>query len=1336
MAERKWGAITSGVTFESLATTVVFFEDPNAALFGRRGKDGGQDARSGDGTRVFQAKHHENGSAAAAIRDAKSEAEKIEKYRQPSHGRYKQWKSVTHWRLVTNSAFNPTDKQIWDAEVVPLFAKQGLVADYWERENLNALLDKHPEIHRSFFENETRAFLSLPEVKERLPHQEPFLRREELGPFCGRELEFSKIREFLASPHLFLVVHGAGGMGKTRLLIEAGEMLMSEGEWQVLWANVASMAATGAWFESVVPERATLLLIDEPSDESILQQLAEQLGGRVGRTARWKMAVAVRSPKDPVLRFLRGARMKPRVWELPIAALPSTDAERMCAALLETGPLGKLSEDDRRQTAHTLSRRFSRHPVWLTLAVQHIEDHGNLKQIPANAKDLADEYIHEIMRSQSDSSPESVRDLLRWVALVGTVNREDDATIKMIGEGSGAGTVVEVQRKLASLVGRRVLIERGAHNRFVELKPDVLRDHVLLNWLSADVGFGNQPIVASEDARALLETVRSAALRGPLNGLGRAILVSLARTEFLLRLSGYDLQLFAGFFGALEEAVPTMTASQRLALAGVLEIIAPFHPRAAASLSMTMRRTPTLDETFEGIFGPKIVGQSDIVLALAWPLFQGAMGAESADDREVLLRELCALAEAEAELAPRLKRGLPNDGKRADALVKRVLEGGPQFWSEFDETAKQLGIELLTELTQRPPTLGQTALLKALVQPVVALERRQTWNDEHAFHIQTFAIGPEHSAWAARRELLDQVKAALSSDSTPLESRIQLWHVLAEAHRNINQLCRRGRSDQYYAPLLDDLVWAYQALARRHASMEELGAARKIWDWHRRFESDPNLKDASIKLENLYATNELAKEFEPLLSHDDWEQKGTRAAAKGAKLASASKPEEITSFIDRAISFFGQDDKLHSLTDVAWSLGEHAATSDIVRLFVKDCLKQSSVSPRSNFGVTTAVSWVASVRKGDHPERAHVLVTELMAACGSDNQRANLLLHIYGRVPKLREVGDFTVDEHALMRRAGPLFTSTGHGAAFLAALALTLEHNWATLRPLLEEVLLAISPDRQPQAVRGLIDAVYWAVREANVAQLPKDLAKWLLSQLLLLPDFDDFGDNEEWHLEEILKRIGYVDVSWLPSALKHRRDQEAMQRGENTARAVSYHARISKYVRRITASDVNEIEVTKALDALLSFVSDNGSVGYHLPEVLHDVDPEGLLVPAAVETRLQADVEPELVRRLARIGRAYAVGSGPWRIIAKAAIRAGMPHGSEILRSIFGALDEQGVQSWSGTLGEVPVIFMRAVDAAQTALKAEADEDLRPFWQYRLIIAEADLHEQEERAKEERGE
>ncbi|MBL0692507.1 ATP-binding protein, partial [Comamonas sp. JC664] len=388
MAERKWGAITSGATFESLAATIIFFEDPKAALFGRRGKDGGQDARSGDGTRVYQAKHHVDESSAKAITDAKKEAAKVQRYRQPDHARFEQWKGVTHWRLVSNAPFNPTDKQIWETEVVPLFSAQGLTADYWGQENLNALLDKHPEIHRSFFENETRAFLSVPELLERLPEQEPFLRRTELGGFFGRESEIGELRAFLTSTQLFLVIHGAGGLGKTRLLAEAGAAIASEGDWQVLWANVASMAATGTWFDAVVPERPTLLLVDEPTDATILQQLSEQLGGRVGRAARWKVAVAIRSPKELVLGFLRSPRIKPKVRELAIHTLSDAAAEAMCADLLSTGKFAAFPEERRRDAARELSRRFSRHPIWITLAVQLLEERGDLTRVPATAKGL------------------------------------------------------------------------------------------------------------------------------------------------------------------------------------------------------------------------------------------------------------------------------------------------------------------------------------------------------------------------------------------------------------------------------------------------------------------------------------------------------------------------------------------------------------------------------------------------------------------------------------------------------------------------------------------------------------------------------------------------------------------------------------------------------------------------------------------------------------------------------------------------------------------------------------------------------------------------------------
>jgi hypothetical protein len=1320
MAERNWGAITSGATFEALARTIISFEDDRASLFGRQGKDGGQDARSSDATRVFQAKYHENGSAAAAIRDATNEAKKIAKYRQPGHARHAQWKGVTHWRLVTNAAFNPSNKLKWDTEVVPLFRSQGLVADYWERATLDSLLDKYPQIHLSFFGNQTRAFLSIPEATSWVLSREPFLRRDELGPFCGRTEEKTRIREFLSSDSLFLVVHGAGGTGKTRLLLEAGDEISRDGEWQVLWANVKSMTTTSDWFAAVVPELATLLLVDEPADETLLGKLAEQFGGHVDRCAKWKVAVSVRSPKDPVLRFLRGAREKQRVEELALSSLPVGDAEAMCYELLRNGKLSSYPEAHLRNGARELSTRFARFPVWLTLAVKHLEDHGNLNQIPADATWLADDYLREVEQGQAEMSAEEVRCLLRWVALLGPVNCEDDVSIGLVREGSGAGSLTAVREQLAALVRCRALSERGARNRYVELIPDVLRDHVLIRWLTADVG-GASHVVASEDAKALMETVRNGAISGSLSGLGRTVLVAIARTDLLMRFSGHDLHLLPAFFVAMEGALPSMSANQRVVLADIVEVVAPFHPLGAASLTGAMRRDQASDEALDGLFGPKVIAQSDVLLSLAWPLFHGAMGAGAPAECEAVLRELCALAEAEAQLAPTLPRGLPNDGKRAAALIKRVLEGGPQFVSDYDDAARTLCFELIAALGRNPPTPGQVALLKALVESVLALERRQSWSDDRSFSWRTVKIVPGTPAWATREDVLTRVKAALAAESTPMESRIHLWHVFSRA----------GEGNA-----LEKLRWTHDVLAARSPIINELIAAREVWDWYRRYETSPELKAAAESLEALYANNDLAREFEPLLPDiEDWKEHDCHASAKAADLARAASANEISAFLDRAEAFGGSDQSLLRLGRVAWSLGEHAELSEVIRQFIQDSLKPLSIDPRAEFVVAAVVSWVAAVRAAAS-ERAHVLVRDLLDECGSDDRRTHLLERLYGQVPKLREVGSFTVEERALLRNGRYLFTNTSREAAFVAALALSIGEEWPLLQPLLENVLQSVPAERLPHSIHALVSAIYWAVREDTAPQPLTGLAEWLMSQMLALPALDDIGGDGEWRVTEILKRLGKPDVRWLPQALRRRQGQESANDLTTKSRAISHSAWVSKYVRQVDAACASDGDVVAALNEVLDFVKENGSVRYYLPEILHDVDPDGLVVPAAVVKRFASATDAQGVRRLARLAGGYSMNSSPWRTIALAAIRAANRFSGEDLRSVYGALEERGVRSWSSELGEVPPAFVAAVTEARAALEAEVEFDLRPFWQQRLAIAEAELLDEEERAKEDRGE
>lgn len=390
MSEHKWALVTDGEAFEALATTLIFFEDPDAALFGRRGKDGGQDARSGDGKGVYQAKHHVDATAANAIRDALAEANKIALYRAPGHRRARQWRGVSVWRLVTDAVFNPTDREKWDEQVVPRFKALGLAAHYWERADLDALLDKHPEVSRAFFGGEPRVFLSPPEARKRVAADEPFLRGQPPLEFVGRRADLEEINSFLASDKAFLLLHGAGGVGKTRLMLQAAEAVAAQGKVQVLWANVETMAQASAWFDAIVPSRSTLLLVDEPRDDKLLRVLAEQVSG--GRLGAWKVLVAVRSAKDPVLGFLAAPGMKDKVAELALEPPSKADAVLLSRALLSRA-LPKASDQWLSDAAAELPRRFSRHPIWLGLAVELLVKHSDIARLPREAKALAQTYL-------------------------------------------------------------------------------------------------------------------------------------------------------------------------------------------------------------------------------------------------------------------------------------------------------------------------------------------------------------------------------------------------------------------------------------------------------------------------------------------------------------------------------------------------------------------------------------------------------------------------------------------------------------------------------------------------------------------------------------------------------------------------------------------------------------------------------------------------------------------------------------------------------------------------------------------------------------------------------
>ena len=1339
MANRNWGQITNGATFESLATTLLFFEDPRAALFGRCGKDGGQDARSGDGKRVFQAKYHQDGSAAKAIADAKKEVKKIAKYRTPKHEREPQWRGVTHWRLVTNAAFNSANQQTWDSVVVPLFHAQSLVADYWEQANLDALLAKHPGVDLYYFQNKTRVFLPLPEVREMLLKRERFLQRDTLGTFFGRDAEIQSLRSFLASSKLFLVIHGAGGVGKTRIALEAGERIAAEGAWQVLWANVASMGVSGAWFNAIVPEHQTLLIVDEPEpeDRKVLRALAEQLGTKFGRASQWKIAIIVRSPKDPVLKLLSDPSMKPTFERLCVDALPQSDAESMCSYLINSGTLANEPSEWRVNAGRKLAKHFSSHPVWLTLAVHLLESTGELTKIPKEAEGLAEYYLSEVADKQSDYDSETVRTLLRWVALVGTLDRENDTTIKFIAQQAQLSDSNTARKALASLVRRKALSERGARGGFVEVKPNVLRDHLLLKWLSDDVEHGSNPVQPSVDAKRLAKMVLTAMLGGTRSTVGRSILTSLARTEFVLSLSGQIVPLLGSFMHDIQRNISKTSASTRMAIADAFVDIATYRPEDTMILSRLLRTLPCDTERVDDIFGMRDVGHDDVVLGLAWPVYNAAFSSQSLEpiQRERVLTELCELAKAESRIATRRMCDLPKGGRRAKDLIGRIFEGDSQSWSDFEGAASTVASSLLDEIADRAPDASHVDVLKALVVPATSAEREQIWGGAHSIYSRINTVLPGQPAWDTRVTLKTKIKALLKRGETPQGTRLALWPLLAEAHRSLNQCYMRSTQD---APpvmrqeMLDDLTWALSVLTQRSCNLDEVSAARDLWNWHTRYEKDRDLLKSAECLEKLYMKNEIAAEFVELQIRDDPAVCWRRMGAKAAELASAGHGA-IDAFLDRAATFFKSQKELYQVSDVAWHLGQKADESESVRSFILSALSKSEVQPRTDFAARAGNSWAAARRQRD-PSSAQKLVVKLTDACGSKTQKHNVLRRLYGQLPRPKVMGTPSDEEFVFIRSQEKLFVDAKQAPAFITCVAWGLDFEWANLQSTVERVLNVVPNEQIVLALNALVDTLFWALYERDPEEMPSDLGVWMLDQLLRVPDIDSLDKNLEWHVSEVLKQVGKVPLTWLPVALKRRLYMET-RRGHEDVLALSRRMHLSRFVNSIDqGSDINEDDKA-AVYALLDFVPGTGNDCYYLNEIIRDVDPHGRIVSAEVARRLTGTVDRDAACHLAQIGGGFAHETLAWRTIAKPVLARAANADEEERRFLFSALTDHGSRSLVRRLGEVPAIFTSALESARQHLKDEMDGDFRPFWEWCLKVAEAELSGWEEHAKAERA-
>ncbi|WP_189525213.1 ATP-binding protein [Nostoc sp. 'Peltigera membranacea cyanobiont' 232] len=1364
MSDINWGLIRSGYTFQDLICSLILLEDHEARVYVRSGKDYAQDARSGDGRIIYQMKFHRDEAFSLAIRDAKKEAKNIAKYLATPGKSQEIWQGVQEWILISNVAFNPGDEQKWIKDVKPLFDALALKISYWTKSEIETRLHKYPDLKQAYFGGETRVFLGIAEAHEQVRSQ-GFDHPHALDThYQGRKTELEQYKNFITDvKKKILVIHGAGGIGKTRFLLEGAKTQALPEGWQVLWANVATMTTTSSWFMGIIAEHPTLLLIDEPDDATVLKTLVEQISG--GRARSWKVAIAVRSPNDLVLKYLQGTRMGQIVEELPLEPLEESAAVAFCQELLEFGSLQTKTANWKMETATRIAQYYD-YPIWMAIATKLLESKGNLETIPQEVEGLASEYLKEIITQQQSIPSEQILNLLRWIALFDTVNREDAEVVEWIRVKVAFKNTTELQRYFDSLISRNVIFERGARNRLLKIKPDVLADYILQNWLIYKTRYGdNEP--SSEALEIVTEVSEILKNSAEVSNIQKLLLRSLARFELNQQLYTNPVNILGTLIVNWCEQVSAMNAREKLGYLSLLNEISFAHVSNVLTLLRQILASNSESEIVSTIFGQRIITHDDLILALPRIIYDTAPYAQTSSEQMTILSLLCDLVIKERDIANRRPQGLPNDGNRAEIILPRLIKGQLEFCGGFETSALDKANDLLQNIyLQGNITQDQELLLNTLVKPLLSIEQESTSFDGRRVKIQRWTITVGQSEWRIRDSLRTKIKEILLEKKLQSTQATLLWNLLAYAHGEINRAISysedhttitedllleaefsnshssdirkstvsyyNAHSEEFRTVLIQDLQWVANFLESQNVDIQELAAAREIWDWHYKFDKDPEVKKLAIQCENLFKGSELFPQYAPLIIWENYEVLGQWADEISNNLATLNNPQSIHDFVQNGVKFLGNPDQVSRLFIVASHLSTKAHQSQSVRKFVEEALQLAIETPEFQFAIRLCQGWIWTTRQ-NNPPATIIVLKQLLEWVNTSEKIVQLIQVIYeGTGLTITEL------EVGIVLEQQEHFLQTNSAVRFVGLLGGIFFSSLEQIKNTVETTLNKLDRKQLPSALSAFLQSLDYAMRSLtkNVEQaINHSLKNWILNLVLRLPDIDDLGGTSVHHVQDFLKMLGKPDLEWLVSTVEKRIQMVSEPDGSNI-RVLPSRQRLSQWIDPISSEQAGDITIRNFITKLLSYTDSSPMLLYGFPRYLVDVDPTGIITADLVVEKLtdaRIRENPRKIYQWSKFAGYYPDDSPAWRKIAHEACSLAVRFDDRHKYSIFHALKNSEPKMSISTIGEVPANFQMAVETAQQRLEAETDSILIPFREWMLQSAQAELTSEIERVKEE---
>lgn len=1313
MGRLNWSGF-DGAEFESLVHSLLFFEEPGVILFGRPGKDNGQDAISGDKTHVYQAKYGCALGIKEAIERSAIELKNIRKKLSPDHEDYKYWSKVTHWTLVANFEKNPSDQAKWESEIVSAYSDLHFTLDYWDATDLEALLTSHPDVEQAYFQGRNRSFVGLWEARRSLEKGilgEYFFATKPYGWNC----QLQKIDEFAESAqNRFLFVYGKAEIGKTRFLYESA-VRMSENGWRVLWGLTDSMSRSDAWMTGITgANKKVCLVVDAPKSSALVNAIYEQLSA-VDKCL-WKVVISCQQYE-----FNDWFRENSLRSDTACIELTSLDEATTKDYVSEFAKNFELRLPD--NVTEGLLALTKGVPGWIALVLGYSHKNKTPLCLGERLLNVVSEQVRKAMEGWDSTVRERRLNVLRWACVWKTLvvddGRDENALITFLRNELELQSE-QVYDDLKSLVDIGLLVCWGRNRQIYTAEPTLVRQHVLSEWLLKRVGNSYHVTKAGQSFIKKLINLEIPDKESIVDNLAGLTLSYLGVER--------SIDFFRPIVDALINEVDSGGTVQQFAVFEWAKRIARVDPESALSIVTKIWNTPKHIETIRHRYwGSQTYEHSQVLAKIPSFLFSlSEMRLAKAQER-ILWRSFKQIYAEEK--AGKFKS--PH-GQGAEEQIKRRLQSIRS--TPFQEFAFE---DLVNDCKNDRFSEFDIVLAEGLLSC-----KRETIE---AFRYQVvfshLYIEPGTPEWkraidtrALMFELIEQNK--FPSFTTAI------WALLAGIHAGwrtsemLDERCAQKLGQDYDAIVLDDLRRTCSILKSKSNGITrlELESARHLWSRALKHGKSEEEKSLAAACEEEYAKH-YSWDYCNFFSWDIEDEDLKRVVYKIREFfASAMGPEEISKFFEEAAEYLHSKDPGNSIADcgrghdLAITCGNLYVPDgkDAFSVFVESSLQLSAGVNgfRDNFLLYFLRIWIRTVRA----TRAEGnIVDEIKRLVGTSLGKEQLLANFYEGMSST-VIGAPSFEELSYI--CSPECKFGNQQLARILPSFLTVNKDFVLQR---FECILDENKDNQKEIEHlwqlFMLNSYLVMLRTDN-HKVPSPI-KWLLEAFRRYNMNGDFLADHE--LTYLAKRGGYTlsqreFVNLVRSRIDMEKSNKAPSGGSVMPHGFDVKAWVSMEKDESAINDLCELSIDGTTFLAV----------YQLPEYIHALDEEGTLVGGFVTRVLASDkiITPAYLRDMGGLAAYYEERSDAWMKIVEPICRymniSGVSRDDRY--GVYQSFQRKSHTWWSKP-GEVPSEFIEKEATTRMAMEeTSSDSDLYEYYKWSHSLADWELEREKERAEEER--